>query len=105
MRDLLSAVSYIHYNDLIHRDIKLENIRFLKLAVIDHIKLLDFGSACFHKRNSETRHYELSGSPYYCSPEMLSGMGYDEKTDVWSCGIIFHYLLTGSFPYNGQTDM
>lgn len=47
----------------------------------------------------------MSGSPYYASPEMLSNKGYNEKTDIWSIGIIFHYLLIGCFPFDGKTDL
>jgi len=52
MRDLLSAVTYMHENNVIHRDIKLENIRFFKEKVYDRIKILDFGSACIHYPDS-----------------------------------------------------
>lgn len=106
MRDLLSAIAFMHYNHIIHCDIKMENIRFLKTGdVPDHIKLFDLGSAKFHQRGSDQKHFDMAGSPYYCSPEMLVGTGYNEKTDVWSAGIIFHKLLTGCFPFDGKTDM
>ena len=47
----------------------------------------------------------MCGSPYYIAPEVLLGHGYNEKADVWSCGIIFHYLLTGEFPFDAKTDL
>lgn len=103
MRDLLSAVSYIHYKKIIHKDIKMENIVFAKKGVIDHLKLIDFGSAIPFEKGK--LYFNMSGSPYYMAPEMLSGDGFNEKADVWSCGIIFHFLLTGSFPFSGKTEL
>ena len=93
MRDLLSAVSYIHYKKVIHKDIKMENIKFSKKGVVDHIKLIDFGSAIVFQPGE--LYYSMSGSPCYMAPEMLSGKGFNEKVDIWSCGVIFHFLLTG----------
>ena len=103
MRDLLSAVTYMHENNIIHRDIKLENIRFLKEKIYDHIKILDFGSACIHYPDSQLKN-KMAGSPMYASPEMLGLLGYDFKTDVWSCGIIMHVLLVGGFPNDAKND-
>lgn len=105
MRDLLSAVASMHYNGVIHRDLKFENIKFLKKGVIDNLKIFDFGSACIHEPNSDTVHYEKAGSPYFAAPEMLAGKGYNEKADVWSCGIIFHFLLFGCFPFDSKSDI
>lgn len=105
MRDLLSAVSTMHHNGIIHRDLKFENIKFLKKGVYDNIKIYDFGSACLHPPGSDKKHYDLAGSPYFAAPEMLSRKGYNEKVDVWSCGIIFFYLLIGSFPFDAKDDI
>lgn len=105
MRDLLSAVSTIHHNNVVHRDIKMENLRFLSPRQFDYIKLLDFGCATFYEVGSKKKMYGMFGSPYYMAPEMLNNTGYDEKVDVWSCGVIFFYLLTGSFPFDGKSDI
>ena len=105
MRDLLSAVSVMHYSSVIHRDLKLENIRFSQKNNYDTIKIYDFGSACIHNPGSDTKHYDMAGSPQYAAPEMLSGQGYNEKADIWSCGVIFYFLLTNSFPFDAKTPI
>lgn len=105
MRELLSATAYMHENNIIHRDIKLENIMFHKKGKFDNIKLLDFGSACFHQKGSSKMHHEMTGNPMYASPEMLMGLGYNDRTDMWSIGVIFYKLLVNRFPYDGKTVM
>lgn len=101
MRDLLSAVAYIHAQGIIHRDIKFENILFLRNGEYDKIKIIDFGSAITYSLKNFIKILGMTGNPIYASPEMLAGKGYDPKTDVWSCGVIFHYLLLGVFPFDG----
>ena len=73
--------------------------------MIDNIKLVDFGSAYHFDPDSKEPLFEMAGAPHYCSPEMLGGKGYDQRTDVWSCGVVFHFLLTGSSPFDGKTDI
>lgn len=105
MRELLGAVAYIHSKSIMHRDIKYENVKFAKPNEFRNIKLIDFGSARPYVKGSQELHYDICGSPYFASPEMLSGKGYNEKTDVWSCGVMFYHLLTGYFPYDGKSDL
>lgn len=96
---------YLHANGIIHRDIKFENLKFARHNQFDSIKLLDFGSADAHPVGSYMQHYDICGSPYFASPEMLAGKGYTEKTDIWSCGIVFYLLLTGFFPFDAKSDL
>ena len=83
----------------------MENLRFLKPNSLENIKLLDFGCSTKYKIGQREKLREMCGSPYYMAPEMLTGKGYDEKVDVYSCGVIMHYLLVGSFPYDVPKDI
>ncbi len=108
---LMQAVAYLHGLRIVHRDLKPENV-FLETSDSDvDIKLADFGLAV-----RMTSHEPLSlkcGTPGYMAPEILNGEKYDEKADVYSCGVILfflyrsHYLhvfrLTSQTPFEGTT--
>ncbi|OMJ80933.1 hypothetical protein SteCoe_18694 [Stentor coeruleus] len=98
MAQLLSAIAYFHEKGVIHRDLKPENI-FLESKETSQIKLGDFGSACEIVAGKRCK--GCFGTAYYLAPEMIKG-SYDEKVDIWSCGIILFILLTGSPPYSGK---
>jgi calcium-dependent protein kinase len=88
----------MHKRNVVHRDLKPENI------LIDHesqtLKIADFGTAVFFDPNKKLK--DLVGTPYYMAPEVING-NYDEKCDVWSCGVILYILLSGSPPFNGNS--
>lgn len=100
MKQLLSAVSYIHANQIVHRDLKPENI-LLDTKKNNIIKIIDWGTARFFEKNKKMN--RISGTPYYIAPEVLMEK-YDEKCDVWSCGIIMYILLCGYPPFNAEND-
>jgi len=78
------------------------NIKIIKNLKNYELKLIDFGcSKMFttYKRNFE----DTIGTLVYCSPEVLLN-NYNEKCDIWSCGIIFYLLLSGNFPFSGKTE-
>lgn len=84
-----------------HRDLKPENILLEENNGNLSIKVADFGSSAFiDKQKSNTGCF---GSVFYIAPEVLSG-SYDEKCDIWSCGIIMYILLTGKAPFGGDND-
>jgi len=100
VKQILSAVNYIHSNNIVHRDLKPENI-LLDTAKNDIIKIIDWGTARFYEKNKKMN--KVSGTPYYIAPEVLFEK-YDEKCDVWSCGVIMYILLCGYPPFNGDND-
>ena len=95
---ILETLYYLHEEmNIVHRDIKPENL----LVEISNdgtpkLKLIDFGFACEIKDNLK----ENLGTPMYTAPEIILGKEYNEKVDIWSTGILFFNLLTGTQPYN-----
>lgn len=100
MKQLVSAVNYIHKNNICHRDIKPENI-LLDTKKDNIIKIIDWGTARFFDKNKKMN--KISGTPYYIAPEVLFEK-YDEKCDIWSCGVIMYITLCGYPPFNGEND-
>lgn len=97
MKDVLSAIQYCHEKKIVHRDLKPENI----LVEDEIIKIIDFGTS--RKFDKNRLMSNSHGTPYYIAPEVLNGQ-YNEKCDVWSCGVILYILLCGLPPFNGKTD-
>ncbi|XP_027364028.1 phosphoenolpyruvate carboxylase kinase 1 [Abrus precatorius] len=98
VKHLLLAVAHCHRLGVAHRDIKPDNILF---DSNDNLKLADFGSAEWFGdgRNMSG----VVGTPYYVAPEVLLGREYDEKVDVWSCGVILYIMLSGIPPFYGDS--
>jgi len=87
MEQVLSAVLYLHKHGFIHRDLKPENIIFETKDPKSKIKVIDFGTSCQYEQGSKLK--KKLGTPYYIAPEVLKRY-YDEKCDVWSCGVIMY---------------
>ena len=102
-REIARGLSIIHMAGVIHRDLKPANIM---LRHDDSVALIDFGISQFtHAAKAEpqgtTR--EIAGTPYYMSPEQADGLSADERTDLYSLGVILFQMLTGDKPYVGAT--
>lgn len=92
----------MHSHDLIHWDLKPENIIFEKLGQDKlNLKIIDFGTS--RKILGNEKLSTRMGTPYYIAPEVLN-RNYDKKCDVWSLGIIMYILFCGYPPFNGSTD-
>lgn len=101
MKQLLSAICYSHKNNVVHRDLKPENILLDDKNDTLLIKLIDFGGARYYHKDKKMS--KLHGTPYYIAPEVLSA-NYDEKCDIWSCGVILYILLCGYPPFGGDDE-
>lgn len=101
MRQVLSALAYIHAKRIVHRDMKPENILFDELGNEQNLKLVDFGEAIYLDGSDQV--VGVCGTSYYVAPEVLAGP-YNELCDVWSCGVIMYILLSGKVPFNGEND-
>lgn len=102
IEQILSAVVYLHRHNFVHRDLKPENIIFETKDANSAIKVIDFGTSTYFQKGSNKLRKKL-GTPYYIAPEVLK-RNYDEKCDVWSCGVILYILLCGYPPFNGPND-
>jgi calcium-dependent protein kinase len=116
MEQVLRAVFYMHKNCVAHRDLKPENFLLQKKKcplMENKVKVIDFGIAATFEKGPDgaTGKKTLktkAGTPYYIAPEILkvnaSGSRYNEKCDVWSCGVILYILLSGTPPFSGESD-
>jgi len=101
MKQVLSAVQYLHDNKIVHRDIKAENLLFHEDRPDSDLKIIDFGVSTKFLKNQKFN--ETLGTAYYIAPEVLL-QNYNEQCDVWSCGILLFILLCGYPPFNGDSD-
>lgn len=108
IRQVSSAVAYMHGKNIVHRDIECSNILYSTTDENSEVKLVDFGSAC--ELETIPKHpgafkflKEKTGSLYVMAPEILRGR-YGPKVDVWSIGIVAYTLLNnGKKPFTGET--
>lgn len=92
---LIIALDFIHKNNIIHRDLKCENI------LIDHnhnIRIIDFGFSI----SDLVMHETTCGSPSYLAPEIIEGKPYGTSIDIWSLGIVLYAITFGQLPFENQ---
>ncbi len=97
---ILMALEHAHEHGVIHRDIKSQNIMLLRDGTI---KVMDFGIARFARENIRSMDDRAIGSVHYISPEQACGEESDEKSDLYSVGVILYEMLTGRVPFDGDT--
>lgn len=97
-RQIVSAVHYCHQKNIVHRDLKAEN---LLLDADSNIKIADFGFS--NEFSAGSKLDTFCGSPPYAAPELFQGKKYDgPEVDIWSLGVILYTLVSGSLPFDGQ---
>jgi serine/threonine protein kinase len=97
---ICKALDYVHSQGVVHRDLKPENIM---IGPDDEVKLIDFGIAANagSRRLTFAKLTEAMGTPDYISPEQVKGKRGDQRSDVYSLGIMFYEMLTGKVPFTG----
>jgi len=102
MEQIFSTVFYMHSKGVVHRDLKPENILIEKLNEDNiFIKLIDFGTSNYF--DNRTKFSYKIGTAYYIAPEVIK-QSYNNKCDLWSCGVILYILLSGMAPFDGKND-
>ncbi|KAJ3020851.1 hypothetical protein HKX48_000081 [Thoreauomyces humboldtii] len=99
---LLAGVAYLHGRQIVHRDLKLEN---LLLDGQRNVIITDFGFANRSSVNAEQLLLTSCGSPCYAAPELVISDGYvGEAADIWSCGVILYAMLCGYLPFDDDPN-
>lgn len=94
---LLIVMDFLHNkSNIVHRDMKLENVMVDKNQ---NIRLIDFGFSHLNDSLMKT----FCGSVFYAAPELLNGEKYTESVDLWSLGVMLYALVTGQLPFNGNS--
>lgn len=96
---ILRALQHAHERGIVHRDIKPQNIMMLEDGTI---KVTDFGIARFAHSETRTMTDKAIGSVHYISPEQARGGLTDEKSDIYSVGVMLYEMLTGKLPFDAE---
>ncbi|KAJ7322706.1 hypothetical protein JRQ81_018993 [Phrynocephalus forsythii] len=100
MRQILEGVSFLHRNNVVHLDLKPQNILLTDESPLGEIRIVDFGLSRVMMNSEELR--EIMGTPEYVAPEILSYDPISTATDMWSIGVLAYVMLTGISPFLGN---
>lgn len=100
MRDIGTAIQFLHSRNIAHRDVKPENLLYTSKEKDAVLKLTDFG---FAKETTQNALQTPCYTPYYVAPEVLGPEKYDKSCDMWSLGVIMYILLCGFPPFYSNT--
>lgn len=99
---IAQALSHAHQNKVVHQDIKPQNILISERGVV---KVTDFGIASAQAVNSSTTTNSTVGSIHYFSPEQAQGRYVDQRSDIYSLGIVMFEMATGTLPFEGDSSV
>ncbi|XP_046893779.1 serine/threonine kinase 17a like [Hypomesus transpacificus] len=100
-RQILDGVAFLHCNNVVHLDLKPQNILLTSARPLGDIRIVDFGLS--RRMDSVTEVREILGTPEYVAPEILSYEPISTATDMWSIGVLTYVMLTGESPFLGDT--
>ncbi|XP_055027381.1 serine/threonine-protein kinase D1 isoform X2 [Misgurnus anguillicaudatus] len=100
---ILVALRHLHFKNIVHCDLKPENVLLASSDSFPQVKLCDFGFARIIGEKSFRR--SVVGTPAYLAPEVLRNKGYNRSLDMWSVGVIVYVSLSGTFPFNEDEDI
>ncbi|XP_026543865.1 serine/threonine-protein kinase D2 [Notechis scutatus] len=100
---VLVALRHLHFKNIVHCDLKPENVLLASAEPFPQVKLCDFGFARIIGEKSFRR--SVVGTPAYLAPEVLLNQGYNRSLDMWSVGVIMYVSLSGTFPFNEDEDI
>ncbi|XP_026885530.1 serine/threonine kinase 17a like [Electrophorus electricus] len=99
-RQILMGVAFLHWNNVVHLDLKPQNILLTSAQPLGDIRIVDFGLSRCVDATSELR--EILGTPEYVAPEILNYEPISTATDMWSIGVLTYVMLTGESPFLGE---
>ena len=102
IKDAAVGLALAHQHGIIHRDIKASNIMITRQGTV---KVADFGLACDLSATRISRSGQMMGTPHYMSPEQWEGEGVDARSDLYSLGITFYYILAGQLPFDTDSTI